>query len=117
MYNTISGGYHRVMSCSSDHTCSKFTYDELVFAIDKINDALKKKYHQTGMFVALSITKCVSHISVDVSIDNVSLELYCSDYDLTDRIYYEKSDTEETAYKFLKRRFRELKEEIYSVKI
>lgn len=34
-----------------------------------------------------------------------------------DRIYYEKSDKYETFYKYIKRKFIEIKEEIYSVKL
>ena len=93
-------------------------------AVEKINDELYDKYRKKGIcrddIPALSITFSNDMLFISLSImseklDVPDIHLYSSVND--DRIYYEKSDKYETFYKLIKRKFIEIKEEIYSVKL
>lgn len=105
--------------------------EKLLAAVEKINGELKEKYlkkdkkdpykNWRSLTPMLNVTFGGKYSSVSLSIPYreelplPEIPLYFSEND--SRIYYEKSDKHETYYKFLKRRFLEVKEEIYSVKL
>jgi hypothetical protein len=100
---------------------------EAFSAVQLINEELWKKYdkkHRNDAFVDWH-SRCPTficllgqeHVAINVSIpDFIEIQLYSS-WTEEKRIYYEKSDKYETFYKFIKRRFREIKEELNAIKI
>jgi len=100
-------------------------------AVKKINEELAEKYlrkdkkddYKDWISLQPSLTFVVNEyrLFISLSIPSTSrlalpeITLYNSLED--DRIYYEKSDKYETFYKFLKRKFIEVKEEIYAIKL
>lgn len=91
-------------------------YKEAFEAVEKINEELDKKYEGNTL---LSISYCgmMFSISLDINSNNIHIELEIYNSEQDDRIYYEKSDKYETFYKYIKRKVRNIKEEIYSVKL
>lgn len=92
---------------------------EIFDAVEKINEELFKKYNKLDKIDYLPIVSCrfgsgYSTISISIASEFQIPEfnIYFSEQD--DRIYYEKSNKYETFYKFIKRKFRMIKEEIYS---
>ena len=100
-------------------------------AVEKINEELYKKYSKKDpknynqdsldrmpilgitfagvyTFITLTLASTETH-------DLPEIHIYHSEKD--DRFYYEKGDKYETFYKYIKRKFREIKEEIYSIKL
>lgn len=93
-------------------------------AVKKINEELARKYRKNNNFdrqpiLDIGFAEHMFFIGLSIpSPDSMSIppiHLYNSQDN--DRIYYEKSDKYETFYKFIKRKFIEIKEEIYSVKL
>ena len=99
-------------------------------AVSKLNNELYEKYskpdkkNQFGYnrldeLPIVSITFAAQYMLINLSIpseiDLPEINLYNSENN--NRIYYEKSDKYETFYKYLKRRFLEVKKEINSVKL
>lgn len=99
-------------------------------AVEKINEELYKKYSKKDpknfnydsldLMPILSITFAGVYMFISLSIPSKNqilpeIQLYHSENN--DRIYYDKSDKYETFYKFIKRKFIEIKEELYSVKL
>lgn len=100
-------------------------------AVDKINQELYNKYKKLDdddlykdwlcLQPLLSITFADDMVLINLSIPSFielslpEINIYCSEQD--DRIYYEKSDKYENFYPYIKRKFREIKEEIYSIKL
>ena len=90
-------------------------------AVKKINGELFDKYSQSNLmwWPTLSITFADHYIFVSISIlsENTLPEilLYSSVED--ERIYYDKTDKYETYYHCIKRKFREIKAEINSIKL
>jgi hypothetical protein len=95
---------------------------EIFDAVEKINEELYTKYAKINKVDYLPTVTCsfggnYSFISISIASEfNIpEINIYFSEND--DRIYYEKSDKYETFYKYIKRKFKLLKEEIYSVKL
>ena len=100
-------------------------------AVEKINEELYKKYSKKNPnnFDYDSLDKmpvvsvCFSGVYIIISVfvpstnkcDFPEFILYHSEWD--DRIYYEESNTYETFYKFIKRKFRIIKKELNTIKI
>lgn len=93
-------------------------------AVEKINDELFEKYNKLNridMMPILSITFAGSYLFIGLTListnecDLPELRIYHSENN--DRIYYEKSNKYESFYRFIKRKFLEIKEEINSVKL
>lgn len=105
----------------------KEAYDAVV----KINAELYKKYSKPNTknfnynsldsMPILSVVFSNNYTFITLNIPSTEgciipeIPLYSSISD--DRIYYEKSDKYESFYKYIKRKFIEVKEEIYSVKL
>jgi hypothetical protein len=100
-------------------------------AVQRINQELYEKYKLLSekdkskdwlsfipilsvLFADSMIFISISLVSTD-SLNLPEINLYSSIND--DRIYYEKSNSYETFYKFIKRKFKLIKEEIYSIKL
>lgn len=104
---------------------------EALDAVEKINEELYKKYSKKDsknfnydsldrmpilgvtfagvyMFITINIPATDSCVMPEITIYNS---------ENNDRIYYEKGNKYETFYKFIKRKFREIKEEFNSVKL
>jgi hypothetical protein len=95
-------------------------YTDALMAVNTINDELIDKYSGKcdGFPPILSITKAHNIFLIALSIpsnEGIELQLFCSEND--DRKYYEKTDKYESFYKFLKRKFLLVKEQINSVKL
>lgn len=95
---------------------------EALDAVNKINDELFKKYrHKSFVGPQLHITFSGDMVFIGLSGSTSGsmclpeIGIYVSHED--DRIYYEKSDKYETFYKYIKRKFNLIKEEIYAIKI
>jgi len=99
-------------------------------AVNKINDELYKKYSKKDpknfnydsldLMPILGITFAGTYMLITLSIPSKKqvipgITLYHSEND--DRIFYDKGNKYETFYKFIKRKFIEVKEEIYAVKL
>lgn len=100
-----------------DHT-------KILSAIDKIEEELYNKYKRRdldlNMMPTLSVLVSSIYLSINISIaskNNYIPEINLWNSDNDDRIYYEKSDRYETFYKLIKRKFREIKNEINEVKL
>lgn len=100
-------------------------------AVEKINDELYKKYSKKDpenfnydslfKMPIVGITFAGVYMLITLSIPSSDV---CSIPEITlynsednDRVFYEKSNKYETYYKFIKRKFIEVKEEIYSIKL
>lgn len=98
--------------------------------VEKINDELYKKYSKKDpkksnydsldLMPILEITFASVYMFITLSIQSKKqlipeITLYNSENN--DRIFYEKGNKYETFYKFIKRKFIEVKEEIYDVKL
>lgn len=87
-------------------------------AVQKINNEMHDKEGWENHSTFLSIGICSYHFIVKLYLNNCNAEivLYSSEEE-EGRIYYEKADKYEEWYSFLKRRFRECKKEISSIKL
>jgi len=97
-------------------------HKEALLAAEKINDELVAKYEKRGEIEyvpVISVVIASSYLFISISIpDNVSgVELHLYNSENNDRIYYVKSNTYETFYKLIKRKFLEIKNDIYDVKL
>lgn len=104
---------------------------EALEAVEKINEELYKKYSKKDpknynydsldKMPVLTITFGGNYMFIDLSIpsyENVSLpEIHIYNSENNDRIYYEKSKKYETYYKFIKRKFIEIKNELNAIKL
>ena len=92
---------------------------ECLQAVQKINNEMHDKEGWEDHDTLLSITICSYHFFVTLDINKVDtkIDLYSSAWEGESRIYYEKSDTYETWYKFLKRKYRDIKKELESIKL
>jgi hypothetical protein len=104
---------------------------EVFEAVDKINEELYKKYSKKDpknfnydsldKMPIVSVTIAGPYLSIGIGIPSTDkcflpeFNIYNSENN--DRIYYEKSDKYETFYKYIKRKFREIKEELNAIKI
>jgi len=100
-------------------------------AVDKINQELFNKYSKKNPknfnrdsldkmpIVSICFAGCYMFINLTIPhTDKCHIpEIVIYHSENNDRIYYEKGDKYETFYKFIKRKFIEIKEEIYSVKL
>ena len=99
-------------------------------AVTKINEELYKKYskpdpknqfgyNRLDIMPIVSIRFAGTYMLISISIPSEhqlpEINLYWSEND--DRIYYEKSDKYETFYKYIKRKFLLIKDEINNVKL
>jgi hypothetical protein len=94
-------------------------------AVQKINEELYLKYFKNNDIdnvPILNIAFANQMIFIGLSIPSSRIDLDIPEIHLynsvnNDRIFYEKSNKYETFYKFIKRKFIEIKEEIYKVKL
>jgi hypothetical protein len=100
-------------------------------AVERINDELFKKYNKLdekdafkdwiAKMPILSVTVAGNYLFIGLSIPSSGVcvlpEITIYSSENNDRVFYEKSNKYETFYKFIKRKFIEIKEEIYSVKL
>jgi hypothetical protein len=100
-------------------------------AVERINDELFKKYNKLdekdafkdwiAKMPILSVTVAGNYLFIGLSIPSSAVcvlpEITIYSSENNDRVFYEKSNKYETFYKFIKRKFIEIKEEIYSVKL
>lgn len=100
---------------------------EALTAVQLLNEELWKKYDKkhkkddwTDWHSKCPILTCVIgqyHVAINLTIQGFpEIPLYNS-WAEEERIYYERSDKYETFYKFIKRKFREIKEELNTIKI
>ena len=99
--------------------------------VEKINAEIFKKYdklNQKDDYVdwiskmpIVSITVAGNYMFIGLSLQSTKTcslpEITIYNSEDNDRIFYEKGNKYETFYKFIKRKFIEIKEEIYSVKL
>lgn len=93
-------------------------------AVDRINDQLYKKYNKKNNLDKLpvvSITFAGVYMFINLSIPHTDVceipEINIYNSENNDRIYYEDSNKYESYYKFIKRKFIEIKEEINKIKL
>lgn len=91
-----------------------------IAAVQKINNEQHDKVGWQNHNSVLSMSIGGYYFSVDFDInlpsgDYVKIPIYFSENET--RIYYEKSDKYEEWYSFIKRRFREIKKELNSIKL
>lgn len=100
-------------------------------AVEKINNELYKKYSKKNpknynydsldLMPVLGVTFANAYTFVTLSVpSNINIiipEITLYHSENNDRIFYEKKGTYETYYKYIKRKFREAKEEIYAIKL
>lgn len=93
-------------------------------AVVRINEEIFTKYSKINAedrMPIVSITFADVYMFIGISLPSTDtcelpeFKIYNSENN--DRIYFEKGNKYETYYKFIKRKFKEFKEEIYSVKI
>lgn len=84
-------------------------------AVQRINNEIHDKFGWNSDHPVLSVSIAGWYLLINISIGSQELLLYSSEDD--DRIYYEKSDKYEEWYSYIKRKFREVKEEIEKVKL
>lgn len=91
---------------------------ECLKAVQKINNEMYDKGHWSDHNTLLSMTICSYSYFVTLNINscNTEINLFNSSEE-ENRIYYEKSDKYESWYKFLKRKFRDIKFEIENIKL
>lgn len=104
---------------------------EALEAVGKINTELYKKYSKLdakdkykdwiSITPMLSITISGNYTFIGLSIPSKNTcsipEFHIYNSEDNDRIYYEKSDKYETFYKFIKRKFIEIKNEVNLIKL
>jgi hypothetical protein len=100
-------------------------------AVNKINEELFKKYNKKNendiykdwlaVMPIVSITFASGYILIELTIPSTNTcqlpEFVIYNSEDNDRIYYEKSDKYESFYKFIKRKFIEIKQEICNIKL
>jgi len=100
-------------------------------AVDKINEELFIKYDKLNItdsykdwlsvMPILSITFAGNYLFISLTIPSNDVcelpEFPVYNSENNDRVYLEETDTYETFYNFIKRKFDEIKEEINSVKL
>lgn len=99
---------------------------EALDAVEKINDEIidkwTKKKKDFDYIPQLSIIMSMESFFIgltvpsDIGMDIPEFHIYNS-FVTDDRIYYEKSDKYETFYKYIRRKFNLIKEEINKIKI
>lgn len=95
---------------------------EALDAVEKINCELYDKYSdRIDDMPILCVTIAGEYTFISLSIPskaNVNLpEIHLFNSENDDRIYYEESDKYESLYKLIKRKFIEIKKEIYNTKL
>jgi len=105
--------------------------NEAFKAVEKINEELYKKYSKKNpknfnydsldKMPIISITVAGVYMFIGISIPSSDVctipEISIYHSENNDRIFYEKGNTYETFYKFIKRKFIEIKEELYAIKL
>lgn len=103
---------------------------EALGAVEKINEELYKKYSKKDpknfnydsldLMPVLGVTFAGVYMFITISIpskNNIIPEITIYHSENDERIFYEKGNKYETFYKYIKRKFMEIKNEIYSIKI
>ena len=93
-------------------------------AVEKINAELYKKYFNRNSLhkmPILGITFAGIYMFITVSIPSSDVcaipEITIYHSENNDRVFYEKGNTYETFYKFIKRKFIKIKNELYAIKL
>lgn len=91
--------------------------EEIIAAVDKINEELYIKYNKLNMLeytpiVSYAFGGVYSNISISIAskLNLPEISIWFSEQD--DRIFYEKSNKYEAFYSYIKRKFRLIKNEI-----
>jgi len=86
-------------------------------AVQRINNELYDKFgfNVDWEHPLLSCTISSYYMSIEININEITLPLYNSSNN--DRIYYEKSNKYEEWYSYIKRKFREIKQLLDSLKL
>lgn len=108
----------------------KITAENEYEAVNKINEELYKKYskkdpknfnyNSLDLMPIIGITIVGVYMFITLSIPskkNIIPEITLYNSENNDRIFYKKGNKYETFYKFIKRKFIEVKEEIYSIRL
>ena len=86
-------------------------------ASQKINNELSDKVGwDSENLPHISVTICSCYLFITINIGNCEFEIYNSAQEES-RIFYEKSNKYEEFYSFIKRRFREIKEELNQIRL
>jgi len=86
-------------------------------AIQKINNEMHDKEGWRNHDTLLSINICSFRFFITLNVNKVNAEFLLYDSDQDDRIYYEKSGKYEEWYSYIKRKFREIKWNLDSIKL
>lgn len=87
-------------------------------AVQKINNELYDKYGWENHIDLFSITICSYYFFITFNINTnhiIEIPIYNSENE--DRIFYEKANKYEEWYFYIKRKFREIKEDLNNIKI
>jgi len=93
---------------------------DAIIDIEKINEKLYDKYEKDNNIdnlpiVSITIADVYFFIAISISDEFDGQEIKIFNSENNDRIYYEKSNTYETFYKLIKRKFLDIKNEINNV--
>jgi len=95
---------------------------EIIEAVDKINDELYDKYNKKDKLdylpvLSYSFGQNYSAITLSIASENDLPEFSIWFSEKDDRIFYEKSDKYESFYKFIKRKWLIIKDELNNIKL
>ena len=88
---------------------------EAIKAVETINDELLDNWEDENNIPILSVVLANDYCFVGISFGSNELNLFNSEDN--DKIYNEEDDTYELMYDYIKRKFKELKDEINSINI
>lgn len=86
-------------------------------AVQKLNNKLHDKLGWDNNSVFISIEIISFHFIINIYIGDSKIRIYSSANPEKERIYYETSDKYEEFYSFIRRRFREIKEDFNNLKL
>lgn len=90
--------------------------EEALKAVQKLNSEMHDKFEWNNPLLPIfSITIAGFYTFISLNIGEQEIKLYNSELD--DRVYYEKSDKYESFYIYLKRKFRDYKNNLEKTKI
>jgi len=102
---------------------------EILNAVDKINEELFEKYNKKDKedkfndwielmpILSFTFADAYSHISISIPSEYEPQEIHLYNSENNDRIYYEKTNKDETFYKLIKRKFLEVKDNLNIIKL
>lgn len=90
---------------------------ECLQAVQKINNKMHDKGGWDNHNSLMSMLICGYHFGVTLNLNSADTEIQLYNSSQDDRIYYEKSEKYEKWEPFLKRKFRQVKEQINNIKL